>query len=105
MRHHQHHLTPSNPPLNKHGEGQRTQLHYSVHGQQMGVRSYDAYFICEGLREEETDSRGVGGGVMICGPAGRGTLQIEGRKAQNHTNHGRRHKDCYRVLYFLYVCC
>ena len=33
----------------------------------------DAHLICERLREEEIDSRGVGGGVMICGPAGRRT--------------------------------
>jgi hypothetical protein len=37
MRHHQHQPLPSILPLIEYGEGQRTQLHYSVHGQQMRV--------------------------------------------------------------------
>lgn len=62
------------------------------------MRPYDAFFICEGLRAEEVDSRGVGGRVMICGPAGRGTLQFDAREAQSHTNHGTTSKRLHRVL-------
>jgi len=49
-------------------------------------------------------SRGVGGRRVICGPAGRRTtagrrtLQIEGREAQNHTNHETKSQSMHSAL-------
>jgi len=51
-------------------------------------------------------SSSIGKETIICGPVGRGTLQIEAREAQNHTNHRTTSQRLYRGLciVFFFMC-
>jgi len=85
MRHHQNHPPPSINMEKGKGGSYATQCMVSI--RECALKTLVSFVPWS--REEEIDSRGVEGGKMIYGPAGRRTLQIEAREVQNHTNHGK----------------